>query len=60
MKEGCNILVATPGRLIDFLDSEEINLSHISICVLDEADTMLDMGFKDQIEKILNICNKNK
>jgi len=47
------ILVATPGRLIDHMESGKINFSELQILVLDEADRMLDMGFIDDIEKIV-------
>jgi len=47
------ILVATPGRLIDHMDSGKIDFSQLQILVLDEADRMLDMGFIDDIEKIV-------
>ncbi|MCD6025839.1 MAG: box helicase [Solimicrobium sp.] len=47
------ILVATPGRLIDHMESGKINFSELEILVLDEADRMLDMGFIDDIEKIV-------
>jgi len=47
------ILVATPGRLIDHMESGKINFSQLQILVLDEADRMLDMGFIDDIEKIV-------
>lgn len=47
------ILVATPGRLIDHMDSRKIDFSELEILVLDEADRMLDMGFIDDIEKIV-------
>jgi superfamily II DNA/RNA helicase len=48
------ILVATPGRLIDHMDSGKIDFSQLQILVLDEADRMLDMGFIDDIEKIVD------
>ena len=48
-----HILIATPGRLIDHLDSKSVNLDKTHILVLDEADRMLDMGFAPQIKKIL-------
>jgi superfamily II DNA/RNA helicase len=47
------ILVATPGRLIDHMESGKIDFSQLQILVLDEADRMLDMGFIDDIEKIV-------
>ncbi|BCG49709.1 DEAD/DEAH box helicase [Candidatus Profftella armatura (Diaphorina cf. continua)] len=48
------ILLATPGRLIDHMNSGKINFSHLQILVLDEADRMLDMGFINDIEKIVD------
>lgn len=50
---GAEICIATPGRLIDFLDSYKTNLYRTTYLVLDEADRMLDMGFEPQIKKIL-------
>ncbi|NKW90951.1 DEAD/DEAH box helicase [Rhodobacteraceae bacterium R_SAG9] len=52
LKRGTDILVATPGRLIDLLDRKEIDLSTVGYLVLDEADQMLDMGFIHSLRKI--------
>src|SRR5215510_5380982 len=53
LKKGSHIVVATPGRLIDLIERRAINLENIHYVVLDEADEMLNMGFKDDIEFIL-------
>lgn len=53
LMRGCEIVIATPGRLIDFLESGTTNLRRCTYLVLDEADRMLDMGFEPQIRKIL-------
>lgn len=53
LKKGTQIVVATPGRLIDLIERKAINLEKIQYVVLDEADEMLNMGFKDDIEFIL-------
>ncbi len=52
------VVVGTPGRILDHLSRRTIELEHIKILVLDEADRMLDMGFKDDVEKIINMCPK--
>ena len=52
---GVEIVVATPGRLLDHLQQKSISLSQVSILVLDEADRMLDMGFMPDIERILSV-----
>lgn len=53
LQRGVDILVATPGRLLDLINQGYISLSHLSILVLDEADRMLDMGFIHDVKKIL-------
>ncbi|MES2132818.1 MAG: DEAD/DEAH box helicase [Bacteroidota bacterium] len=53
VKAGSQVIVATPGRLIDMIDRKAIDLSHVDIVVLDEADEMLNMGFKDDLDQIL-------
>ncbi len=54
LKQGSQIVVATPGRLVDIIDRKALDLSHIQIVVLDEADEMLNMGFKDDLDLILS------
>ncbi|QQR54987.1 DEAD/DEAH box helicase [Candidatus Peregrinibacteria bacterium] len=53
LKARVNVIIATPGRLIDHLKQKNLNLAKVSILVLDEADRMLDMGFEPQIREIL-------
>ena len=57
---GLDILVATPGRLLDLMSQKCVSLSHIEILVLDEADRMLDMGFLRDIKKILAALPKQR
>ncbi|MDZ4682601.1 MAG: DEAD/DEAH box helicase [Saprospiraceae bacterium] len=52
---GVEILVATPGRLLDLLDSKAMDLSEVDILVLDEADKMLNLGFKEEMDRILHL-----
>lgn len=54
LERGVEIVIATPGRLIDFLESGKTNLRRCTYLVLDEADRMLDMGFEPQIRKIVD------
>ncbi len=60
LRRGVEVVIATPGRLEDFLSRRLIDLSHTAIVVLDEADRMLDMGFAPAIEKILAILPKKR
>jgi len=53
LKKPTHIIVATPGRLIDVLKRDAVNLSHVKTVILDEADEMLSMGFKDDLDEIL-------
>ena len=53
LKQGVEIVIATPGRLIDHLEAGVTNLRRVTYLVLDEADRMLDMGFEPQIRKIV-------
>lgn len=55
LKKGVDVLIATPGRLLDLHNQHELSLHGVEILVLDEADRMLDMGFQRDINKILNL-----
>ena len=57
---GIDILVATPGRLLDLIDSNALHLSEVQTFVLDEADKMLNMGFKDEMERIFFLLPKKR
>ena len=58
--KGVDVVVATPGRLLDHLQQRSIDLSRVEILVLDEADRMLDMGFIRDIRKILNVIPRER
>jgi ATP-dependent RNA helicase RhlE len=60
LREGVDIVCATPGRLIALLQAGDINFEHLQHLVLDEADRMLDMGFFDDIQSIINYLPKNR
>ena len=53
IQKGCDIVVATPGRLLDIIDKKQINLENLEFFVLDEADKMLDLGFAEELDLIL-------
>jgi len=60
IKRGSDIIVATPGRLLEHLQACNLSLSNVEVLVLDEADRMLDMGFSADIQKILQAVNKQR
>ncbi|RKE98050.1 DEAD/DEAH box helicase [Ichthyenterobacterium magnum] len=60
LKKGIDILVATPGRLLDLHKQDYVNLDYIETLVLDEADLMLDMGFIDDVKKVERLCPESK
>ncbi|MEV5465334.1 DEAD/DEAH box helicase, partial [Streptomyces griseoincarnatus] len=55
LKKGVDVVVGTPGRLLDLAGQKKLNLSHVKALVLDEADEMLDLGFLPDVEKIINL-----
>ena len=60
LRKGIDILIATPGRLLDLHKQDAVYLDFVETFVLDEADLMLDMGFIDDISKIEHLCPENK
>jgi ATP-dependent RNA helicase RhlE len=60
LKQRPDILIATPGRLLDLIGQKQISLSQVNILVLDEADRMLDMGFVKDVKKILSFLKQKK
>ncbi len=60
LQKGVDVLIATPGRLLDLFKREKLNLDHIETLVLDEADLMLDMGFIKDVNKIVRITPQQK
>ncbi|WP_327661700.1 MULTISPECIES: DEAD/DEAH box helicase [unclassified Streptomyces] len=55
LKKGIDVVVGTPGRLLDLAGQKKLNLSHVKALVLDEADEMLDLGFLPDVERIINM-----
>jgi len=53
IQQGCDILVATSGRFLDVLRKKQMNLSHLEFFILDEADKMLNLGFAEELELVL-------
>ena len=60
LRRGVEILIATPGRLLDHVQQKTLNLGQVQILVLDEADRMLDMGFLPDLQRILNLLPKER
>ncbi|MDD1632963.1 MAG: DEAD/DEAH box helicase, partial [Methylococcaceae bacterium] len=60
LRRGCDIVVATPGRLIDHIQQRNVNLSSVEMLVLDEADRMLDMGFMPDVRQIMSLLPKKR
>ncbi|MGE5456665.1 MAG: DEAD/DEAH box helicase [Ignavibacteriales bacterium] len=60
LKKGVDVLVATPGRLLDLINQKYVKLDHLKTLVLDEADTMLDMGFIKDVKKIISFTPNTK
>jgi ATP-dependent RNA helicase RhlE len=60
LRQGVDVLVATPGRLLDLYNQNAVRFKHLEVLVLDEADRMLDMGFIHDIRKIINLLPKQR
>ncbi len=60
LRKGVDIVIATPGRLLDLVEQKAINLSRVECLILDEADRMLDMGFIHDIKKVLALLPKHR
>ena len=60
LKRGVQFVVGTPGRIIDLMEQGELKTNHISMLILDEADEMLDMGFQEDIERIVSLLPEER
>lgn len=60
IKKGAQIVVATPGRMVDMIERRRVNLNNVKVAVLDEADEMLNMGFKEDLDTILSETPEEK
>lgn len=60
LKKGVHVVVGTPGRLNDHIRRGTLSLSHLKVLVLDEADIMLDMGFKEEVDELLKAASKQR
>ena len=60
LSRGVDVLVATPGRLLDLVGQRHVRLDHVEVLVLDEADQMLDLGFLPDVKKIIAACTHRR
>ena len=60
LKRGVEVLVATPGRLLDHIEAKNVVLNQVEYVVLDEADRLLEVGFKDELDMIIQNCPKQR
>ena len=60
LRQGVDVLVATPGRLLDLIEQKHLSLSEVEVFILDEADRMLDMGFINDIKRVIKMLPKEK
>ncbi len=60
LRRGVEIVIATPGRLLDHVEQKNVNLSQVQMLVMDEADRMLDMGFLPDLQRIINLLPKKR
>jgi ATP-dependent RNA helicase RhlE len=60
LRDGADIVVATVGRLMDFIKEREVRLDKLQVLILDEVDRMLDMGFIHDVKRIVNLCPKQR